>query len=397
MVFSVNRKDAISIRSLKKRQSLLPGLLFFLIVCLTPGLSPGEDAGLEDDGSRVSVLGYHVFHPTFEATQMRIPTAKFRKQMETIKNSNIPVITLEQFLAWRQGKGKIPPQAILITMDDGWRSVYKEAFPIMKEFKLPFTLYLYKNYVGAKRGSRALTLPMIKEMLDSKLCSLGSHSVSHPFPSQIKKEAEKGAEDYEKFLRKEFGDSKVFLEKTFKKKITSYAYPGGYHTGEMYPLAKEIGYKELFTVEPGKVRRNSPGEALPRYIVLGNHDGAFNAAMVFRNSSRFITPPVILPHPVSPAPSELVEGRLPRIKVDLSGVENLDPSSVVMRVAGFGKVPLVADPAKKLFQWTVTRPLRQPACEVRVQWKLLGKEKPEPVMKWAFQIDREAAYQALGR
>lgn len=371
-------------------------LLSLLIAsCFLLPASAGEVAKvLDDDGSRVSVLGYHVFHATKEATQMRVPTEKFRKQMEAIKKSNIPVITLEQFLAWRRGAGTLPPQSILITMDDGWRSVYHEAFPIMKRLKLPFTIYLYKNYVGANRGGRALSLAMIEEMMESGLCSLGSHSVSHPFPSAVKKAAAKGPEDYDKFLRKELGLSKSFLEETFKSKITTYAYPGGYHTPEMFPLAKEFGYDHLFTVKPGKVRRDSPAETLPRYIVLGNHDGAFNAAMVFRNGSRVITPPVVLPHPVSPAPGELVESRLPRIRVDLSGVKNLDPESLVIRVAGFGKVPHRQVPEKQIFEWRTIRPLRQPACEVTAQWRLKDQESYEPVMRWSFQIDREASYQA---
>lgn len=349
---------------------------------------------LDDDGSRVSVLGYHVFHATKEATQMRIPTEKFRKQMEAIKKSNIPVITLDQFLKWRRGKGELPPQSILITMDDGWRSVYQEAFPIMKKLKLPFTIYLYKNYVGANRGSRALSLAMIREMMASGLCTLGSHSVSHPFPSTVKEAKAKGDEKYNKFLRTELGISKSFLEKTFKSKITTYAYPGGYHTPEMFSLAKEFGYDHLFTVKPGKVRRDSPAETLPRYIVLGNHDGAFNAAMVFRNGSRFITPPVLLPYPVSPNPGELVESRLPVIRLDLTSVEDLDPASLVIRVAGFGKVPHRAISGKQIFEWKVIRPLRQPACEVTAQWKLKEKESYEPIMRWSFQIDREASYQA---
>lgn len=370
-------------------------LTFFcsLGLCLT-ACGQEEVQVLDDDGSRVSVLGYHVFHATKEATQMRIPTEKFRKQMEAIKKSNIPVITLDQFLKWRRGKGELPPQSILITMDDGWRSVYHEAFPIMKKLKLPFTIYLYKNYVGANRGGRALSLAMIREMMASGLCTLGSHSVSHPFPSTVKKAKAKGDEKYDKFLRTELGISKSFLEKTFKSKITTYAYPGGYHTPEMFSLAKEFGYDHLFTVKPGKVRRDSPAETLPRYIVLGNHDGAFNAAMVFRNGSRFITPPVLLPYPVSPNPGELVESRLPVIRLDLTSVEDLDPASLVIRVAGFGKVPHRAISGKQIFEWKVIRPLRQPACEVTAQWKLKEKESYEPIMRWSFQIDREASYQA---
>ncbi len=68
----------------------------------------------------------------------------------------------------------------------------------MKELKLPFTIFLYKNYVGSNRGGRALSLSMIREMVLSKLCTIGSHSVSHPFPSKIKKAAKEGPEGLRK-------------------------------------------------------------------------------------------------------------------------------------------------------------------------------------------------------
>ena len=329
---------------MKKLLSIFLSGLFLASTCFAQ-----EDAEVVgDDGARVSVLGYHVFHPTKSATEMLIPTSKFREQMEAVKASKTPVITLAKFLAWRRGEAELPPQSILITMDDGWRSVYTEAFPIMKEFQFPFTIYLYKNYVGSSRGGRALSYAMIQEMLQSDLCTIGSHSVSHPFPSKVKKAARAGKAANDKFLRTELGDSKKFLEEKFKQTVTTYAYPGGYHTEAMFELADELGYDNLFTVKPGKVRRDSDSHILPRYIVLGNHDSAFKAALIFRNGSRVADVPVTLPHPVSPAPRNLVAARLPLISADLSKVENLDPKSLKMQVSGFGQVPADFDPADKI-------------------------------------------------
>jgi len=362
----------------------------------TPPIPEVESAAvLEDDGSRVSVLGYHVFHATKSATEMLIPTAKFRQQMDLVKASNIPVITMPQFLAWRRGEAELPPQSILITMDDGWKSVYTEAFPIMKELQLPFTLFLYKNYVGSHRGGRALSYAMINEMIESDLCSIGSHSVSHPFPGDVKKEARKGPEEYEKFIRKELGESQSFLVEKFKNKITTYAYPGGYHTPEMYPIADELGYNHLFTVKPGKIRRDSNPFFLPRYIVLGNNDGAFEAAMVFRNGS-LAAPlfPVELPHPAKPGAGEIVSSRLPTIQVNLANAPEADLETLVMRVAGFGEVPAKVDLKTRKVKWTVSRPLRQPVCEVSVQWRNKLQEDYEAPMKWSFRVDRTASYQA---
>ncbi len=362
------------------------------ILLIAPLLGQKKEA-LADDGSRVAVLGYHVFHATRKASEMRIPTSKFREQMQFIKDSQIPVISLHQFLAWRRGEESIPPQSIMITIDDGWKSVYTEAYPVLKEFQFPFTVYLYQNYVGADRGGRALSLAMIREMLESDLCTIGCHSVSHPRPGTVRKARREGPEAYDLFIRRELGDSKAFLEEKFEETITTYAYPGGFHTEEMFTVADELGYDHLFTVKPGKVRRDSNRSTLPRYIVLGNHDGAFQAAMIFRNGSKLTPAAMELPYPVEPGSGELISSRLPTIKVDLTGVTNLDLDSVELRVGGFGKVSHRVNPQTGKLEWKVNRPLRQPNCRASVKWKLKGASKFEPTMQWAFSIDHEANYQ----
>ncbi len=346
-------------------------------------------AAQEDDGVRVSVLGYHIFSSKKPATAMRISMTKFRDQMTTLKSSGIPVISLPEFLAWRRGERALSPQSFLITIDDGWESVYTEAWPVFKELELPFTIYLYKNYVGKERGGRALSIAMIEEMTASGLCSIGSHSVTHPRPSTVRRQRKQGPASYDAFLRKELGESKRFLEEKFKVPVTTYAYPGGYHTPEMYPIATELNYDHLFTVLPGKVRRDSPSYRLPRYIVLGNHDGAFEASLIFRNTSRAseTVSAIETAHPVSPGSGHLIASRFPTISADLSQVENLDFNSVKMHVGGFGEVPFALNPNTKVISWTVNRALRQPICQVKVSW---GKKSS---MLWSFRIDHEANYQ----
>jgi len=345
------------------------------------------------DTTRVSILGYHEFSATKSATAMRLPTATFRKQMQAIKDQGLNVISMEDFLAWKRGDKQIPDKSILITIDDGWKSVYTDAFPILKEFKFPFTVFLYKNYVDG--GGRALTTPMIKEMMKHG-CTVGGHSTSHPLPSKVKRAKRKGKETFAKFLQVELGDSKTFLERKFGVKVTTYAYPGGYHTEEMYEKAKTLGYKCLFTVAPGKTTIDKNNSVLPRYIIQGTHDYIFDQAIAFRslnNQDPSTVRAVRTPHPVSPKSGESISNRAPLIYADLSQVENIDPDSLVMRIAGLGKVPVSYDPESKQASWQVNRPIRTATCEVSLQWKLLKQEKYEPIMKWTFLVDREASYQ----
>ena len=373
--------------------------LIALLFSLSPWLSAQEDKTptppTEVKSVRVAVLGYHEFSSSQTATEMCLPMTKFRKQLQEIKDNNLNVITLADFLAWKRGEKTIPDRSVLITIDDGWKSVYTHAYPLLKEFNYPFTIYLYKNYVDG--GGRALTSAMIKEMQISKLCTIGSHSVSHPLPSTVKKYKKKGPEAFDLFLEKEIGESKKFLVAKFKQKITSYAYPGGYHTEEMYDKAEKHGYEVLFTVRPGKVKIESENHILTRYIILGTHDYIFKNAITFKNLAS-ATPDIAslaikTAHPVLPAPATAVETRTPVISANLKDVTNLDPDSIEMRVAGFGQVPFTYDAVKKSCSWKVNRPLHSASVEVKITWKLIGETKPEPPMKWTFLVDRTAEYQ----
>lgn len=353
-----------------------------------------ENAENAEDGTRVTVLGYHDFSSTKEATEMLIPTDKFRKQMEAIKELGLKVISLEDFIAWKHGDKKLEDKSVLITIDDGWKSVYTEAYPILKEFGYPFTVFLYTNYIDG--GGRALTTEMIKEMQKNG-CSIGCHSISHPYPAKIRSEQKKGTEAFSTFLQAEMVDSKKQLETKFKQKVTTYAYPGGFVTDEMLPIAEDAGYQCQFTVLPGKVTRSSPHATVPRYIILGTHDYIFRNATSFKaTSTSGATQGAIVqstPHPVSPQPGELADDRQPVISADLSKVENLDPESIVMRVESFGKVPATYDPASKVVSWRLSRRLRSRTCEVSVQWKQLEAAKYGKPMTWVFRVNREASYQ----
>lgn len=362
-----------------------------------PVAVPVEEPAIPDDGVRVSVIGYHDLAENLPETAMRIHTSKFRKQMEAIRQLGIKVITLEEFSAWKKGDIKIPDKSILITFDDGWKSVYTDAFPILKELGFPYTIFLYKNYVDG--GGKALTSPMIQEMIKAGGVTIGSHSVSHPYPLTVKSFRKKGPSAYDAYLRKEMGESKAFLESKFPLKVTGYAYPGGYFTDEMFKLGDEFGYNCLFTVLPGKVKRSLPNEKLPRYIILGNYDKTFEVATTFREGQNASEAAGSLgglapttPFPVAPEAGAIINSRLPEISADLSTVANLDPKTLSMKVSGFGEVPANFAAETKKFSWQVNRRLRQPSCQVAVTWKDTAGKPPESPLRWSFQVDLESAY-----
>jgi peptidoglycan/xylan/chitin deacetylase (PgdA/CDA1 family) len=350
------------------------------------------------DKTRVAILGYHAFSETEPETEMRIRTSKFRAQLEVIRDLGLSVISLDQFIRWKDGELDLPGKCVMITIDDGWKSVYTDAWPIFQEFGYPFAVFLYKNYVEG--GDRSLTKAMIREMMKNGM-TIGSHSVSHPYPADFKKAKAMGPEAYARFMRTEMGESKRFLEMTFGQRVNTYVYPGGYVTDDMFPLADELGYTHLFTVQPGKVVRDTPNRTLPRYMILGTRDRVFELAVDFHDTPA--PPPGTVAgltrktnHPVAPPPGSICNDRLPLVEADLSGIQDLDPESPTMKIDGFGTVPARFDPSTRRFSWKVNRRLRRRFCHVTVTWKNTEGKSTEKPLSWSFEIDRSAAYLPLG-
>ena len=103
--------------------------------------------------SEVIVLCYHRFEDN-PKDSLAIKPADFEAQMQALKDSGITVISMDDFLAWRRGEKGIPDKAAIISIDDGYLSGYKVAWPILKKFGYPFTMFLYTDYIkgGPKSG-----------------------------------------------------------------------------------------------------------------------------------------------------------------------------------------------------------------------------------------------------
>jgi hypothetical protein len=129
---------------------------------------------VEQNRTQVAVLGYHDFSEEKPVTEMRIRTSVFRRQMQALKDAGMPIITMKEFWEWKNGDRKLPEFCILITIDDGWKSVYTDAFPILKEMGFPFTLFPYTHYLTGRGASLSIEELWRKhrESLDEPLLSI---------------------------------------------------------------------------------------------------------------------------------------------------------------------------------------------------------------------------------
>lgn len=346
--------------------------------------------------SVVSILGYHDFRER-GGSPMIIAADKFRTQMQAIKDSGIPVIPLSDVLAWRRGEKNIPEEAFVITMDDGWQGVYQHAFPVLKEFGFPFTVYLYKKYVNI--GGRSLTWDQVREMMKHG-CEVGSHSVSHE-----SLRARKGGRDaaaHQAWVLAELQDSKAFLEQNLGLPCQSFAYPFGIFDEAIAQAGVQAGYEALVTVNAQKVVWDSPLAKLGRFIIHGESDANFKLATSFRGRGDVASSHFLLADAkdsegralveLSPPPDAVIAERLPKIEAKLQRVGTVIPESVRLRVAGLGVVPAQYDPASMTVSYQMPMRLRRDDCAVTLSFKKTA-DQPDEVLSWRFKVDLAAAYQ----
>ncbi len=361
-----------------------------------PQIDPAIPELKINKSAQVGILCYHDFITEKSNSQMRINIDHFRQQMQSIKDARLPVISLSQFLAWRKGEKDIPDPSIMITIDDGYNSIHHLAMPVLKEFGYPFSVFLYKKYVNG--GGRALTTDQIKEIMANG-GEIGSHSVSHPL--NIAKPGSRTPEEYEGFVTSELRDSKQFLEDMFMLPVPTYAHPGGTYTQRILELGPQFGYELMFSVNPAKATWDSPAGLIPRYVVLGNdlQDRNFKAALSFRGVNDGDLGKQLLADgedgeplvTTSPKPNSTLAERRPLIVVDVSKLQDIDPASITMRIAGFGDVPCQYDPATGRITYQMNQSLRSNECQVHVSLHRKGETKPD-MITWKFGIDLVSHY-----
>lgn len=211
----------------------------------------------------------------------------FQDHMASLAQSGIPVAPLES-ICERAG-------AISLTFDDGFLNFYEEAFPVLRKYGFPATVFVVTGFCGAKNNwpSQPATprVPLLPLMGWSELCeiaqagiSLGSHTSTHPRLVQL---SEAEVED-------ELRGSQRSLEDRTGQPVRAFAYPYG-ETAPHVKAAVQGRYSMACGTKLAYLRADSDTAELPRldtyylqkqmwFQSLGNQYGA--AYIAVRRSIR---------------------------------------------------------------------------------------------------------------
>ncbi|MDP2939204.1 MAG: polysaccharide deacetylase family protein [Candidatus Omnitrophota bacterium] len=220
----------------------------------------------------VPILNYH----SINTAQYRKDTPKvspelFERQMNFIYRKGLKVISLDEYVEFLRSHKKIK-NAIVITSDDGYDDNYLYAFPVLKKYGFPATIFIIEKHIGVTSGF--LNYAQIKEMEKNHI-SFGSHTINHVYLPSVK--SEEG-------LRNEIIGSKKNLEKKIGHRIDFICFPLGGYNEHIIELVKQAGYVAAFTTNRGADKLNRNIYAIKR-IKITNKDNRFS--LWFKTSGYF--------------------------------------------------------------------------------------------------------------
>ena len=214
----------------------------------------------------VPILMYHSVRPdALPENRLTVSTATFEKQMRFLVADRYNVVPLEEIAGLLSQKKRIPAKTVAITFDDGYIDNYTYAYPILKKYNLPATIFIIVQEVSRRQNDR-LSWDQILEMQRCGFISFGSHAIgADPLFKMKTKEA----------LRAQIFDSKKILEEKLGRPVIAFSYPEGMFTEEIKQLVKDAGYKLAVATNPGRKSSDSDIYALKRMRISSSADNLF--------------------------------------------------------------------------------------------------------------------------
>jgi len=235
------------------------GLLILSVLNLLLFWLPSAKGELRD----TPILLYHRFGPV-AADSMTVTTAVFESQLKYLRDHGYAVIRLRQLVDYYLGKKEtLPSLSLVITVDDGHKSVYTDLFPLLKKYRIPVTLFLYPSAIS--NASYAMTWDQLREMKETGLLDFQSHTFWHPNFKNEKKRLKPA--EYGNFVEMQLKKSKEKLERELHVKVDMLAWPFGIYDEELVNKAIGAGYTAALSMDRRHTNISDNVMTLPRYLI----------------------------------------------------------------------------------------------------------------------------------
>ena len=197
---------------------------------------------------KIPILIYHAFQtpvPKNDVYKLFSTEERFEENVKTLLDNGYTFITLEDVYKYKNEKIGLPEKNIVITMDDGWKGCYTEAFNVIKKYNVPATIFIVEELVGT---NGYFTWEEAKEMYDTGLVKIHVHGRKHIDYSNVKKET----------LIQDYNHTHNKIEKVLGNKVQKImAYPAGASSDNSKKWLKEAGFEIQVQTRYGTINKSS--------------------------------------------------------------------------------------------------------------------------------------------
>jgi peptidoglycan/xylan/chitin deacetylase (PgdA/CDA1 family) len=283
-------------------------------------------------GGDVRVLIYHrVGDSRYPSTN--VDTGLFTTQMEWLKEAGYTVISTKRLEGFLLRGEDIPAKSVVIHFDDGYRSVYRNAWPVLRRMGYPFAMTI-PVYPVERGWSDYATWGMLHEMAKEGV-EIAAHGSEHSRLGSPRKGESEDA--YLARVRDEVEASMRILRREGFDPAWI-AYPYGEFNETVTKAAKSAGYRYGFTQDPGPAAVNVDKFEIPRFAVVG----AVSDFALFKERMGY--EPLTLKS-FDPAPGALQGGRVKGFTAVVENPEKYLPGEVNVFLSQSGRLKASFDPA----------------------------------------------------
>jgi peptidoglycan/xylan/chitin deacetylase (PgdA/CDA1 family) len=204
----------------------------------------------------VPILMYHRFG--YEKQTLFVTPENFERQMRYLKKHKYSVITLDELAEGIKARRGFKHNTVVITVDDGYEDNYKYAYPVLKKYNFPVTIFVVANFIGNNQDF--FNWDEARQMLNNGI-TLGGHTKNNVYVPSITSDD---------ILRDEIAGAKKVIEDNTQAPVYYFCYPTGGFTEKAKQVVKEAGYKAACTTNRGFVDFNKDLYELKRVKVTNS-------------------------------------------------------------------------------------------------------------------------------
>lgn len=212
----------------------------------------------------VALIYHHIDSTTPKSTS--VSPAQFRQQLDYLQENHFTVLALPE-IARRIARGEsLPDKVVALTFDDAYRSVYTQAYPLLKTRNWPFTVFV--NTAAIDQQSRLhSSWEQLREMAAFG-ATIANHSETHAHLAyRLPNETES---QWQQRVTAEINNAEQRIKNELGTAEKLFAYPYGEYDSALQELLKNLGYT-AFGQQSGAWGTTTDKLAIPRFAFAGDY------------------------------------------------------------------------------------------------------------------------------